>query len=127
MIIGIGCDVVEHHVTKQLKWDSDTDLLKNIFSPKELDLYYTQKSIKFLAGRFAAKEAVVKCLQTGMNDGIALAEIQILQGKNGQPEIELTGGAKRISEEMRIDFWHASITHSTECSFAVVVAEQRMF
>jgi len=58
MIIGIGCDVVEHRMTEQLNWQSDTKMLERVFSKNEIDLYNVHKTVKFIAGRFAVKEAV---------------------------------------------------------------------
>lgn len=123
MIIGIGCDIVEHRMTKKLKWNSDTELLKRILSPKELELYYNNQTVKFISGRFAVKEAVIKCLGTGMQDEISLADIQILKGKTGKPELELMGEVKKISNDSGISLWHVSITHSTSYSLGFVIAE----
>lgn len=122
MIIGIGCDIVEHEISKRLNWDSDFSVLKRIFSQKEVDIYSFKKNIQFLAGRFAAKEAVLKCLGTGMEDGLALSEIQILQ-KGEKPEIVLLGKVREISDRMKIRIWHISISHSNEHSIAFVIAE----
>ncbi len=124
MVIGIGCDIVEHSIPEQLKWDTDQVLLLKIFSQKELDFFHNQKTIKFLAGRFAAKEAILKCLGTGMQDGISLNEIQILKLANGKPSIELYGQVKEISDKIGVKVWHISITHSSSYSFAFAVAEQ---
>lgn len=124
MIIGIGCDIVEHSITEQLKWESDFDLLRRIFSQKELELYQINKTIKFLAGRFAVKEAVLKCLGTGMQDGISLIDISVTQKQTSKPELILTNEVKKISDELGINLWHISITHSTTSSLAVVIAEQ---
>jgi holo-[acyl-carrier protein] synthase len=125
MIIGIGCDIVEHQLTKQLNWEADMELLKGSFSPGELELYHTKKTTRFLSGRFAAKEAVLKCLGTGMHDGISLASIEILQNEIGKPEVKLSGEVKRISNKLGINLWHVSITHSTGHSMAFVVAEKQ--
>lgn len=123
MIIGIGCDIVEYETSKKLKWDSDISILNRIFSQKEIEIYSSKKELKFLSGRFAAKEAVLKCLGTGMQDGIALIDIQILQSKECKPTIELYGQAKEISDKIGINRWHISITHSTFYSLAFVIAE----
>lgn len=125
MIIGIGCDIVEHNTTKLLKWEEDINLLQRILSSKEFEIYNIQKNIRFIAGRFAAKEAVLKCLGLGMQDGISLTEIQILQSINGQPVLELTGETKKISDEIGINSWHISITHSTNHSIAFIIAEHK--
>lgn len=124
MIVGIGDDIVEHKVSKRLGWRNDQSILKRIFSPREIDLYLPTKNIRFLSGRFAAKEAILKCLGTGMQDGIALPDIQILPSESGKPIIELSGEVKKIAEAMGITHWHISISHSSTCSIARVIAEK---
>jgi holo-[acyl-carrier protein] synthase len=126
MIIGIGCDIVNHDITKKLDWEFDTQTLRRFFSPKELALYETNKSVKFLAGRFAAKEALLKCLGTGICDGVSLTDIEILQLENGRPNIAVYGGVKEGADKMGITFWHVSITHSVGSSTAFVMAEGKI-
>jgi holo-[acyl-carrier protein] synthase len=123
MIVGIGCDIVDHSTTEQLEWESDPKALQRIFSQPELNLYYKKRNLKFLAGRFAAKEAVLKCIGTGMRDGISLTDIQILPDHLEKPIIKLTGEVEKISDQMSINLWHVSITHSLNCSIAFVIAE----
>jgi len=79
MVIGIGYDIVEHAITEKLNWSTDLELLKGIFSEEELNLYFKNKVTRFIAGRFAGKEAVLKSLGTGMEDGLDLTCINILQ------------------------------------------------
>lgn len=124
MIIGIGCDIVDHDLTLKLKWDSN-GTLQRIFSKREFLIYDIKKEIKFVAGRFAVKEAVLKCIGTGMIDGIALSEIEILQLKNGKPKLKLTGKVKKLSDQLGIDTWFVSISHTTTTSIAMVIAESR--
>ena len=124
MIVGIGCDIVEHEITRTLNWESDISALNRIFTKKELGFCPPQKKLSFLSGRFAAKEAVFKCLGTGMQDGIAFTSIQILQLLNGQPQIELLGEVKKIADTLGINFWHVSITHSSNYSMAIATAEK---
>jgi len=124
MIVGIGCDIVEHDTTTNLNWGSDSSIQKRIFSQKELEIYSYKTDIKFLAGRFAAKEAILKCLGTGMQDGIALPDIQIIQSDNGKPLIEPQGKFKLISDAMGISTWHISIAHSSNHSVAFAIAEK---
>lgn len=123
MIIGIGSDIVEHEVTEKLKWASDLKLLTRIFSSKEIELYQTHPVVKFLSSRFAVKEAVLKCLGIGMDEGIALPEIETLSDLNSKPLLKLTGETKCIADEMNIEIWHVSITHTSKQSLAFVIAE----
>jgi holo-[acyl-carrier protein] synthase len=123
MIIGVGCDIVEHSSARQLEWETDTQVLSRILSSKEFEIYQSGKTIEFLAGRFAAKEAILKSIGTGMLDGISLTEIEILRSKLGKPKIKLNGELKKISERLHVKKWHLSITHSTSYSIAFAIAE----
>ena len=123
MIIGIGCDIVNHERVKKLNWSSDSDVQHHILSDEEYQLYQKAKDIKFIAGRFAAKEAVVKCLGTGMEDGISLTNIQILQTIEGAPKIVVTGPEIELIKQKGIESWHVSISHSVGFSVAFVIAE----
>lgn len=123
MIVGIGCDIVEHKLTRKLGWSSNIHTLQRILGQKELELYSFKKSVRFISGRFAAKEAVLKCLGTGMKDGIALTDILILQTQTGQPVIHTQGEVQRIAQNLGILYWHISITHTESSSIAFVVCE----
>jgi len=123
MIIGIGCDIVDHEITKMLQWDSKPDTLKRYFAYKELEIYKKKGGIQFLAGRFAAKEAVLKALSTGMYDGISLTDVQILQLITGKPLVSLEGKIKQIADDAGVKRIHVSISHTTKCSIAYAIAE----
>lgn len=123
MIIGIGCDITNFNIAKKLNWKSDEKLMSRIFSTGELEIYSKQNKLTYLTGRFAAKEAVLKCIGTGMYDGISLNNIEILQLKNGKPIVELRGEIKKISHDLGIKKWFVSISHSTKSSMAYVIAE----
>lgn len=123
MIVGIGSDIVEHKVSRSLNWDKNPKILERIFSENEIEIYLKKNDLKFLSGRFAVKEAVLKCLGTGMYDGISLKDIQVLQSENMRPKIELSGKIKGLSEELGINMWHVSISHSNSYSIAFVIAE----
>ena len=125
MIIGVGCDIVDHTITKKLEWSSNLRVQKRIFSAKEIELSQGAKMVRFLSGRFAAKEAVLKCLGTGMRDGIALTDVQILQTIAGQPYIQLKAEVENIAREMGVFRWHVSISHTDHSSCAFVIAENQ--
>jgi holo-[acyl-carrier protein] synthase len=125
MIIGIGCDIVNHERVEKLNWSSDADVQQRILSDAEYLLYQEAKDVKFIAGRFAAKEAVVKCLGTGMEDGISLTNIQILQTTTGAPQIVITGPETEMIKQKGIESWHISISHTVGFSIAVVIAESK--
>ena len=123
MIIGIGCDIVSHNYTKQLGWENEPILLNRVFTAREIKQYEKNKTVRFLAGRFAVKEAVLKSIKTGMEDGISLLDIEILKQENGSAKIELNGRVKEIAENLGIKNWLVSISHSEETSLAFVLAQ----
>lgn len=123
MIVGIGCDTVQHKLTELLGWSKEVMLRQRIFAEDELLYFEANPSIRFLAGRFAVKEAVLKSLGIAMQDGFSLTDICVSNNKKGQPFLELTGNLKNLSDNMGISMWHISISHSSEYSIAFVIAE----
>lgn len=123
MIIGIGCDIVEHETTSKLGWDKKLDKLDRIFTLRELTQINPKQKIRFLSGRFAAKEAVLKSLGTAMEDGISLTDIQIFRENNGKPIVKLTGNIRKIAQRLGVKYIQLSISHSTQYSLAFAIAE----
>jgi holo-[acyl-carrier protein] synthase len=78
---------------------------------------------QFYAGRFAAKEAVLKALGTGYAQGLAFHEVEILRGENGAPRVELHGLAAERARTLGIARFLVSISHTRSDAHAVAVAE----
>ena len=112
-ILGHGIDIVETVRVKRLVDEHGQRFLDRVYTPAEQD--YCQKNPKryfeHLAGRFAAKEAVLKVLGTGWRGGIAWTDIEVLKEPSGQPRIRLTGECARIADALGIVRWHVSISH----------------
>tara|TARA_B100002049_G_scaffold110078_1_gene81218 strand:- start:1678 stop:2064 length:387 start_codon:yes stop_codon:yes gene_type:complete len=125
MIVGVGCDIVEHETTTKLRWLNDPSILKRLFSKSEIQKCPAQSQNKYYSGRFAVKEAILKCLNTGMQDGISLTQIEIIKTENGAVNAFLHGQVKGIADLKNITNWHISITHSNQSSIAFVIAENR--
>lgn len=128
MIIGIGCDLVSHAITEKMKWHSDSKIKSRFFSSRELELVPTnlKQQISFLSGRFAVKEAVLKCLGTGMIDGMSLKEIEVLRDDSQKPILVLNGEVQKIALEKQITNWHITISHANSISTAFVIAERNI-
>ena len=112
-ILGHGIDIVETARIRGLVESHGQRFLDRCFTPSELT-YCQQNTKRFfehLAGRFAAKEAVLKVLGTGWRGGIAWTDIEILREPSGQPRVVLTGESQRIAQDLGIDRWHVSISH----------------
>lgn len=108
MIIGIGTDIVE---IKRLKEKKDV-LSKRILSEKEYAQYVTYEGVRqeeYLAGRFAAKEAVFKAI----DKDLVISQIEILNDEKGKPICHIDGYTI-----------HVSIAHEKEYATSYVICEK---
>ena len=112
-ILGHGIDIIETSRIRRSVDEHGQRFLDRVFTPAEQR--YCARNVKryfeHLAGRFAAKEAVLKVLGTGWRGGIAWTDIEILPEPSGQPKITLSGECDRIARDRGISRWHVSISH----------------
>ena len=122
MITGIGVDVV--HVHRMERWRKTPGLLDRYFHPGELSTALSRGNGAdlSLAARFAAKEAFGKALGTGLA-GIVLKDIMVMNRHNGQPQIEVSGTARRALDRNGANRVHLSLTHERDNAIAMVVLE----
>ena len=112
-ILGHGIDIVETSRIRRLVEQHGEHFLERVFTPAE-QRYCAgnpKRYFEHLAGRFAAKEAVLKVLGTGWRGGIAWTDIEVRPEPSGQPKVYLTGESARIAAELGISRWHVSISH----------------
>ncbi len=124
MIIGIGSDILEvARLRAELKNDGDA-FRQEIFTPCEIE-YCDSKRYpeRHYAARFAAKEATLKALSTGKEQGISWHDIEVRNDRNGQPYIVLSGKARDLAYEMRAGRILVSLSHTSEWALANVVLE----
>lgn len=112
-IVGHGIDIVETARIRALVDDHGQHFLDRVFTVAEQEYcaLNPKRYYEHLAGRFAAKEAVLKVLGTGWRGGIAWTDIEVIKESSGQPRIILSGECERIAGELRISGWHVSISH----------------
>lgn len=112
-VIGHGIDLVETARIRAMIEEHEQRFLDRCFTPAEQA--YADRSrkrrIEHLAGRFAAKEAILKVLGTGWRGGIAWTDMEILNHESGQPHVTLTGECARIANDLGIRRWMISISH----------------
>lgn len=123
-IIGHGIDIIETARIRRCVQEHGQRFLDRVFTPAE-QRYCQQNRRRYyehLAGRFAAKEAVLKALGTGWRGGIAWTDVEILPVSGGQPRVHLSGQCHRIAREMGITHWHLSISHITTHAVASAIA-----
>jgi holo-[acyl-carrier protein] synthase len=112
-IVGHGIDIIETARIKRSVEEHGEHFLERVYTRSEQDYCARNRKRYFehLAGRFAAKEAVLKVLGTGWRGGIAWTDIEILPEPSGQPKITLSGECLRIATQLGIVHWHVSISH----------------
>ena len=112
-IVGHGIDIVETARIRNMHEEHGQRFLDRCFTPRE-QVYCARSPKRYfehLAGRFAAKEAILKVLGTGWRGGIAWTDMEILPEPSGQPKLVLSGECLRIAAEQGIARWHVSISH----------------
>jgi holo-[acyl-carrier protein] synthase len=112
-VIGHGIDIVETVRIRRLVDEHGAHFLDRCFTTGEQSYCAAnpKRYFEHLAGRFAAKEAVMKVLGTGWRGGIAWTDIEVLKEESGQPKISLSGECLQIANRLGISDWHVSISH----------------
>jgi holo-[acyl-carrier protein] synthase len=80
------------------------------------------KRIEYLAGRFAAKEAILKALGIGNNPNISKLDIEIQRLPSGEPSVILHGKCQEIAAKLGIMQWFLSISHTPSYAAASAIA-----
>ena len=125
MIKAIGTDICSMaRMRKNLAKQNAQVFIDKIFTKNEQDLGNNYKdSAQFYAGRWAAKEAVAKCLGTGFDKNCRWLDIDIRKDEQGAPFIKLSGATLEKAISIEIGKWHLSLTHEKEIAVAFVIAE----
>ena len=118
-----GIDLVDFARIEAMIEEHGKRFLNRVFTRREQDEAEARRNrTERLAGRFAAKEAVLKLIGTGWRSGIAWTDIEVTNGPLGEPVVHLTGGVQRRAEEMGIEQVALSITHTADFAIASAVA-----
>jgi len=122
-IIAHGIDLVDFDRIRKLLDSHGPSALQRVFTAQEqADSNKLRDPIERLAGRFAAKEAVMKLIGTGWRDGVAWTDIEVINDPLGQPLVRLTGAVKKIADRKGIEQITLSITHTANFAIASAVA-----
>ncbi|MFH1718035.1 MAG: holo-ACP synthase [Planctomycetota bacterium] len=122
-IIAHGIDLVDCPRIEQMIERHGERFVKRVFTAAEQAYAEANKNdVEKLAGRFAAKEAVLKLMGTGWRGKIAWTDIEITNNAAGQPEVALSGEVKRIADKLGIGHISISITHTANFAIASAVA-----
>ena len=122
-IVAHGIDLVDFPRIEQMVKQHGCRFLDRIFTKAEQEYAQSNKNrMEKLAGRFAAKEAVLKLIGTGWRGKIAWTDIEIVNNPAGQPEVTVTGEVEKIAGRLGIGHISVSITHTANFAIASAVA-----
>jgi holo-[acyl-carrier protein] synthase len=123
-ILGTGIDIVEVLRIAQMIEKHGELFITRVYTDHEIEYCSARKAAtQHYAGRWAAKEAVLKALGTGWRRGISWRDIEIRNDAKGAPTIQLRGGARDVMTAARIAKLHVTISHCRNFAVAYVVAE----
>lgn len=122
MILGIGTDIAE--VARIAKSIEQERFKVKVFSKTEMAYCDSKVNVaEHYAARFAAKEAFLKALGTGLRGDIALNEIEVVNDSLGKPTIQFIGKTAETILAKKIYSTHVSLSHVKEMATATVVIE----
>jgi len=123
MILGIGIDIAE--IKKIAKSVESEAFQRKVFTPAELiSCGKIKNTAECLAGKFAAKEALMKALGAGIRQEVWFTQIEVLNDESGKPYINVTGEAEKRLQQSGAKHVHVSISHSGGMAVAVVILEK---
>ena len=124
MIFGVGTDIVE--VSRvQATYDRFGDhFVKRILMPEALELFERTKwPVRFLAMRFAGKEAVVKAMGTGFRHGVWVRDVGITNNDWGRPLVIWSERGQEVCDRLGVGKGHVSLTDDAGLIVAFAVVE----
>ena len=117
-----GVDIIEISRIRRVAERYGRRFFRRIYTERELA--YCRSRAPQLASRFAAKEAVMKALGTGIR-GVRWRDIEVVRTRGLAPTIQLHGTALARARRLGIEHLAVSLTHAQEYAAAFVVAESR--
>ncbi len=124
MILGIGTDITVISRIHSVFNDAGDVFLNRLLTDAEKAIFMEKKDgIKFLAGRWAAKEAFAKALGTGIGSVVGHRDVEVLNNDLGAPYLNYSGKLKNTLEQRGIKNALISISHDGDYAVATVVLE----
>lgn len=124
MIFGIGTDIVAVERFQRFIDTGNSAIIDRLFTKAERSRCRIRKeAASCLAARFAAKEAFLKALGTGLRDGISWHDMEVSNNALGKPELALSGKAAELVQVNGLFGIHLSLSHDGGSAIAMVVLE----
>ena len=122
MIFGIGVDVLESARIVRTLERFGSHFIERLLMPEEQEqLARTARRERFLAMRFAAKEAIVKAMGTGFGHGVWIRDVGVVQNSWGRPEVVFSSRGERVRRALGIGEGHVTLTDEAGLVVAVAV------
>lgn len=126
MIFGIGTDIVAIERFRRFLDSGKSAILERLFTPAERSHCMGRKdAASCLAARFAAKEAFLKALGTGLRDGLSWHDMEVANDALGKPLLLLSGKAAEKFQSNALAGSHLSLSHDGGNAIAMVVLESK--
>lgn len=135
MILGVGTDIVNISRIEESISKLGDSFLQRCFTPKEIEIGKTKlKSVEFFAKRFAAKEAFLKAIGTGMTNRVSWQDLEVFNDLSGRPQLRISGRSLEIIEKIAIEVLnksskdiviHLSLSDDFPYAVATVIIEGR--
>jgi holo-[acyl-carrier protein] synthase len=124
MIYGIGTDIVAIERFQRFMSTGNSAIIERLFTKAERSRCGSRKdAASCLAARFAAKEAFLKALGTGLRDGISWQDMEVSNNALGKPEMVLSGKAAEKFQANELGSIQLSLSHDGGSAIAMVVLE----
>ena len=125
MIFGTGLDIIEIDRIKNSIEKYSPKFEQRVFTSSEISYCKSQGDpAKHFAARFAVKEAVSKCLGTGITGTLGFQDMEITHKDTGQPVLKMIGKGKELFQKLKLKSIHISISHDRTYAIAHAIAEQ---
>jgi holo-[acyl-carrier protein] synthase len=122
MIFGIGVDVLETRRIKRTLERFGSRFIEHLLMPQEqVQLARTRRPERFVAMRFAAKEAIVKAMGTGFAHGVWIRDVGVVQNSWGRPEVVYSERGEQVRRGLGIGEGHVTLTDEAGLVVAVAV------
>lgn len=122
MIFGIGVDVLEAARIQRTLERFGERFIEHLLMPEERSqLARTQRRERFLAMRFAAKEAIVKAMGTGFAHGMWIRDVGVVQNSWGKPEVVFSARGEQVRRALGVGDAHVTLTDEAGLVVAVAV------
>lgn len=125
MIFGTGVDIIEIERIRHSLEKYASQFQNKVFTTSEIE-YCSAKAdpARHFAARFAVKEAVSKCLGTGIGETLGWKDIETTNDHAGKPVLHLNGKGQELFDRLKLKAVHISISHGQTYAVAQAIAER---